>query len=179
MLSRSRRTVSENTALPERPAVDFSAAITAVKAASSYERAELIRDLVDAYRRLHGSVLRFVLMFEDGAQAASSADEPAFRPLQKLLSGLARHGEAAQFPRLRELKRAIKAARLAQQQRDFIFSGSFSNDSMAMRNTIEELERLDAMFVGLCVSYVMERHAPPLVAFVPVDARTIDLKVTT
>ena len=49
-----------------RTAKSFSTTITALKSATDRGRAELIRDVVDAFRRLYGSVLRFVQMFADG-----------------------------------------------------------------------------------------------------------------
>ncbi|WP_431227933.1 hypothetical protein [Burkholderia contaminans] len=41
-----------------------------------------------------------------------------------------------------------------------MFSDSFSNDPAAMRDAVAALERVDVLFVGLCVEYVMARHAP-------------------
>ncbi|WP_256946774.1 MULTISPECIES: hypothetical protein [Burkholderia] len=40
-----------------------------------------------------------------------------------------------------------------------MFSDSFSNDPAAMRDAVAALERVDVLFVGLCVEYVIARHA--------------------
>lgn len=151
--------VSDRSFWPDEPAGDLVSTITALKPASDLERAELIRDVVDAFRRLQNSVLRFVQMFaEDGdAQPASGADALA---LHGLLSILARQAEAAGFERLRELRVAIRNARSAAQRRDVIFSASLSLKAEAMNNVVNEFDRLDATFVGLCVEHVLNRHFP-------------------
>jgi hypothetical protein len=129
-----------------------------VKPASGRGRAELIRDVVDAYRRLYGSVQRFVLMLTDDRLNFAAAGTLGSHSLNQLLSMLAEQASAAAFARLRELKAAIEEARSAEQLRDAIFSDAFSHDLAALRKVVAELERLDAAFIGLCVGHVLEQH---------------------
>jgi hypothetical protein len=138
----------------------LSSTLVAVKPASERGRAELIRDVVDAYRRLYGSVQRFVLMLTDHQPLnLASAGTLGSHSLNQLLSILAEQARAAAFVRLRELKASIEEARSAEQLRDAIFSDAASNDLAALRKVVAELERLDTAFIGLCVGHVMEQHA--------------------
>jgi hypothetical protein len=130
-----------------------------VKSASERGRAELIRDVVDAYRRLYGSVQRFVLMLTDDQLNFASVGTLGSHSLNRLLSILAEQANAAAFVRLRDLKTSIEEARSAEQLRDAIFSDASSNDLAALRKVVAELERLDAAFIGLCVGHVLEQHA--------------------
>lgn len=131
--------------------------LTTLRPASGHERAERIRDVVDAFRRLRESVARFNRMF-----AARAGEQPAqaeaSTALQPLLATLARHVDNADFARHRELKRAIRDARRLDKTRDALFSDAFCLDSEAMRKTAAELERLDTAFVGLCVEHVLAQH---------------------
>jgi hypothetical protein len=136
----------------------LSSTIVAVKSASERGRAELIRDVVDAYRRLYGSVQRFVLMLTDDQLNFASVGTSGSHSLNQLLSILAEQAKAAAFVRLRDLKASIEEARSAEQLRDAIFSDAFSNDLAALRKVVAELERLDAAFIGLCVGHVLDRH---------------------
>ncbi|MFC6313689.1 hypothetical protein, partial [Paraburkholderia dipogonis] len=138
---------------------ELSSTIVAVKSASERGRAESIRDVVDAYRRLYGSVQRFVLMLTDDQLNFASVGTSGSHSLNQLLSILAERARAAGFARLRDLKAAIEEARCAEQLRDAIFSDTFSNDLAALRKVVAELEGLDAAFVGLCVGHVLETHA--------------------
>lgn len=156
---RSRSTLSESPERRERPAKGFSTTITALKSATDRGRAELIRDVVDAFRRLYGSVLRFVQMFADGQGSFLSAGSSGSHSFSQLLAILAEQGKANHFRRLDELRAAIEEARSAEQLRDAIFSDAYSNDRAALRKVAAALERLDATFVGLCVEHVLEQHA--------------------
>ncbi|WP_258879088.1 hypothetical protein [Paraburkholderia sp. BL6669N2] len=147
---------------------ELSSTIVAVKAASERGRAESIRDVVDAYRRLYGSAQRFVLMLTDDPLNFASVGTSGSHSLNQLLSILAERAGAAAFARLRDLKAAIEEARCAEQLRDAIFSDTFSNDLAALRKVVAELERLDAAFVGLCVGHVLEQHACAASATSPV-----------
>lgn len=158
-LTRSRPPLAKASQPHRRPAKDLSMSITALKSAPDRARAEQIRDVVDAFRRLYGSVQRFVLMFADGQGTLASVGMPGSHPLNQLLSMLAVQGKAAGFRRSHELRAAIEDARGAEQLRDAIFSDADSNDPAALRKAAIELERLDATFVGLCVEHVMEQHA--------------------
>lgn len=140
-------------------ASEISSTIVAVKSASGRGRAESIRDVVDAYRRLYGSVQRFVLMLTGEQLNFASVGTSGSHSLNQLLSVLADHAKAACFARLRDLKAAIEDARPAEQLRDAIFADASSNDVPALRKVVTELERLDAAFVGLCVGHVLEQHA--------------------
>jgi hypothetical protein len=137
----------------------LSSTIVAVKSASERGRAELIRDVVDAYRRLYGSVQRFVLMLTDDQLNFASVGTLGSHSLNQLLSILAEQAKAAAFVRLRDLKASIEEARSAEQLRDAIFSDASRNDLAALRKVVAELERLDAAFIGLCVGHVLEQHA--------------------
>lgn len=158
---RSRSTLSGPAERFERSPNELSSTIVAVKPASERGRAELIRDVVDAYRRLYGSVLRFVLMLTDDQLNFASVGTSGSHSLNQLLSILAEQAKAAAFVRLRELQAAIEESRSAEQLRDAIFSDAFSNDLNALRKVVAALERLDTAFVGLCVGHVLEQHARP------------------
>jgi len=119
----------------------------------------LIRDVVDAYRRLYGSVQRFVSMLTDDRLNFASVGTSGSHSLNQLLSVLAEEARAAAFVRLRELKASIEEARSAEQLRDAIFSDIYSNDLVALRKVVAELERLDTAFIGLCVGHVLDRHS--------------------
>ncbi|HTH60306.1 MAG TPA: hypothetical protein VL689_09125 [Paraburkholderia sp.] len=155
------RSRSNLSAAGQRAANEISSAIVAVKSASERGRAESIRDVVDAYRRLYGSVQRFVTMLAGDQLSFKPIGTPGSHSLNQLLSILAEHARTASFARLRELKTTIEEARLAQPLRDMIFSDAFSNDPPALRRVVTELDRLDAVMVGLCVAHVLEQHATP------------------
>jgi predicted methyltransferase len=150
---------------PKLSSRDFSATITALKSAPDRARAEMIRDVVDAFRRLHGSVQRFVVML--GEPPSGSA--PGALSFNRLLSVLAEQGKLTGFKRLHELKSAIKEARSAERLRDAIFSDAYSDNPAALREVAAQLDRLDATFVGLCVEHVMEEHARSELVSSPAD----------
>ncbi|SDR31797.1 hypothetical protein SAMN05443245_4566 [Paraburkholderia fungorum] len=156
---RSRSPLSDPARRGRQVANEISSTIVAVKSASERGRAESIRDVVDAYRRLYGSVQRFVLMLTGDQLNFAAVGTTGSHSLNQLLSILADHAKAASFARLRDLKAAIEDARSAEQLRDAIFSDASSNDVSALRKVVTELERLDATFVGLCVGHVLEQHA--------------------
>ncbi|WP_322094428.1 hypothetical protein [Paraburkholderia bannensis] len=133
------------------------ASITTLRPASGHDRAERIRDVVDAFRRLRESVARFNRMFATraGEQPARAENDTALQPL---LTTLARHIDPASFARHRELKRAIRDARRLDKTREALFSDAFCLDTEAMRKTAAELDRLDTAFVGLCVEHVLAQH---------------------
>ncbi|PRY08768.1 hypothetical protein [Paraburkholderia sp. BL25I1N1] len=165
---RSRSILSAPAGRLGRSPNELSSTIVAVKAASERGRAESIRDVVDAYRRLYGSVQRFVLMLTDDPLNFASVGTSGSHSLHQLLSILAERASAAAFARLHDLKAAIEEARCAEQLRDAIFCDTFSNDLTALRKVVAELERLDAAFVGLCVGHVLEQHARAASATSPV-----------
>jgi hypothetical protein len=148
---------------PAGVASSIAATLVAVRPASGRGRAELIRDVVDAYRRLYNSVQRFVRTLSGAAAGptpvpAAAQSSAGSASLNQLLSLLADQADAATFVRLRELKAAIGEARSADQLRDSIFSDALSNDLVALRKVVTALERLDSVFVGLSVEHALERH---------------------
>ena len=151
MLTRTRLTPSIDAPALEAAQSGYGATIITVKAARDHERAESIRDLVDAHRRLQGSVLRFLSLFVARA-------EP--QPLEALVGLLEKKARAAGFARMRELSAAVQAAREAARQREWLFSDSFGTDAPALREAARALERLDATLVGLCVEHVLHKSAP-------------------
>jgi hypothetical protein len=138
----------------------LSTKISTLKPLSGDVRAQQIRDVVDGFRRLRSSVTRFVQMFAATRNSALAADGLSSASLRELLGMLASEAQAARFARLRELKIAIRQARVLERTRDAVFSESFSTDPTAMRETVTALERVDAILVGLCVEHVLERHKP-------------------
>jgi hypothetical protein len=136
----------------------LSAKISTLKPLAADVRAQQIRDVVDAFRRLRSSVVRFVQMFASTRSSASADDDLAATSLRELLSILATEARAAHFARQRELKLAIRQARLLERTRDAVFSETFSTDPHAMREAVTALERVDAILVSLCVEHVLERH---------------------
>ena len=141
---------------------NLSVAITSLNSARDPERAEAIREVVDAFRNLRASVARFVLMLEDIRGNARSLEATTDQSLGDLLSSLEDHARALGFSPLDDLTLAIEAARSAEQQRDLVFQSSpgsgSGSDTVSLQHVARGLERLDASFVGLCVEHVLERH---------------------
>ncbi|MDR0246679.1 MAG: hypothetical protein LBJ65_34225 [Burkholderia sp.] len=135
--------------------------ISALKPLSSDARAQQVTDVVDAFRRLRGSIVRFIRMFSAAHTGAMPDDALSALGFRELLATLEHEARAARFTRLPDLERAIGHARGLERTRDDVFSESFSNDPAAMRDAVAALERVDVLFVGLCVESVMARHAPP------------------
>jgi hypothetical protein len=136
-----------------RAADGSEAMITALRPASGHERAELIRDVIDAFARLRDSLGRLNRLFAPDANCA-----PAGASLLPLLATLAPHGQHAGSSRQRELRHAIRDARQLDRTRDALFSDAFCRDMQAMRHTLAELERLDVLFVGLAIEHVLAQH---------------------
>lgn len=138
-------------------AVPATFTFTILRPASGHERAEQIRDVIDAFRRLRESIDRFNRLFAADASESPPRGESG-ASLQPLLAVLARRVDGARFARHRELKRAIRDARRLDKTRDALFSDAFCLDTEAMRRTAAELERLDTAFVRLGVGHVLARH---------------------
>ncbi|HXZ09692.1 MAG TPA: hypothetical protein VEI25_16705 [Paraburkholderia sp.] len=142
--------------------VEFAETITPLRVSGDRQRAELIRDVVDAFARLRGSVSRFIAMLAPDAAPESSASplnlaaQPTFAALLSVLASQARQSK---FERLRELDDVIERARLAEVHRDVIFLQPPVASEVALRGAAAELERLDAAFIGLCVEHVLDCHA--------------------
>ncbi|WP_176051428.1 hypothetical protein [Burkholderia sp. BCC1644] len=135
--------------------------IRALKPLSSDARAQQVTDVVDAFRRLRGSIVRFIRMLSSAHADAMPDEALSALGFRELLATLEHEARAARFTRLPDLERAIGQARGLERTRDDVFSDSFSNDPAAMRDAVAALERVDVLFVGLCVESVMARHAPP------------------
>jgi hypothetical protein len=138
---------------------DYSATIQPLKTTPDHERAELIRAVVDAYRRLQDSVRRFLLMLTDALPGVRPGEALASASFDDSLTLLAQHAKAVGFGRLIELTEAIEAARSAEERRNVVFSSGSSHDAAALCAAAATLERLDALFVGLCVDHVLETHS--------------------
>ncbi|WP_244108660.1 hypothetical protein [Burkholderia anthina] len=138
------------------PAPTLTRGISALRPLPSDGRAQQVTDVVDAFRRLRGSVMRFIRLF-----SAATDDTLSALSLRELLATLEGDARAARFTRLSALERAIGQARSLERTRDDVFSDAFSNDPAAMRNAVAALERVDVLLVGLCVEHVMERHLQP------------------
>jgi len=137
---------------------DLSVAITPLNTARDPERTEAIREVVDAFRNLRASVVRFVLMLEDIRGNARTLDSTTGLPFGELLSSLEDHARALDFGRLDDLTFAIETARTAEKQRDQVFLAAPGSGTIGLQQVARSLERLDATFVGLCVEHVLERH---------------------
>lgn len=140
----------------------FAGKITPLRPAEDGRRAELIRDVVDAFVRLRGSVFRFTAMLARDAAAeppASAPSQPIAPSFGTLLASLAHRARQAEFARLSELDQIIERAAQAEVQRDVIFLQSPAASEVMLRSAATKLERLDAAFIGLCVEHVIERHA--------------------
>ncbi|WP_118185630.1 hypothetical protein [Paraburkholderia phosphatilytica] len=143
----------------------FAGTITPLKMARDRRRAESIRDVVDAYRRLNESVCRFIAMLSMSAIGQSALPEPdnaaATRtmPFALLLSTLEARAMRASFGGLAQLRRVIAEARHAEQHRDVIFAPPVDATETQLRRAAAALDRLDAAFVGLCVSHVLAQRA--------------------
>ncbi len=138
---------------------EFAGKITPLRLAEDRQRAERIRDVVDAFARLRGSVSRFVAMLARDAGTVSSVDMTAQQPFLMLLASLRSHAQKAKFGRLRELNRVIERAMSAEAHRDVIFMQSPLASEAALHDAATALERLDAALIGLCVKHVLACHA--------------------
>ena len=78
----------------------------AVAGSATGPLADFAADVVDAFRRLYGSVSRFVLMLTDDQARFASVGTSGSHSLNQLLSILAEQAKAVAFVRLRELKAA-------------------------------------------------------------------------
>nr|WP_082664676.1 hypothetical protein [Burkholderia ambifaria] len=137
------------------PTPTLTRKISTLRPLPSDGRAQQVTDVVDAFRRLRGSVMRFIRVFS----AATDDTLPALS-LRDLLAMLERDARAARFTRLSDLERAIGLAHDLERTRDDVFSDAFSNDPAAMCDAVAALERVDVLLVGLCVEHVIERHMP-------------------
>lgn len=136
----------------------LSAAITPLNTARDPEHTVAIREVVDAFRNLHASVARFVLMLEDLLGDARSLEATTAQSLGELLSSLYDHASASGFVRIDDLRFAIETARSAEQQRDLVFQVTPGSGTEGLQRVARGFQRLDATFVGLCVEHVLEQH---------------------
>lgn len=149
---------------------ELSSRIVAVRRRDDAQRAALIVDVVDAFARLRGSLLRFVALFADGAAAPANHAGPAVqghdtRRFDMLLAALAVSAKRARFRRLTDLQHLIDRVARAETFRDVIFAGPPVAGPAALREAALSLERLDAELVGMCVEHVLEsQRRDPLAA---------------
>jgi hypothetical protein len=136
----------------------LSGPITPLNTARDPEHTAAIRQVVDAFRNLHASVARFVLMLEDLLGDARSLEATTGQSLGELLSSLYDHARAIGFVRLDDLRFAIETARSAEQQRDLVFQVTPGSGTENLQRVARGFQRLDAAFVGLCVEHVLEQH---------------------
>lgn len=153
------------------------ATFTILRPSSGQARAEQIRDVIDAFRRLRESIGRFNRLFvTDAGEPPPRADSGA--SLQPLLTVLARRVDGVDFTRRSELKRAIRDARRLDKTRDALFSDTFCLDTEAMRQTVAELERLDTAFVRLGIGYVLAQHLEGARVATSATVATVDTEAT-
>ena len=119
--------------------------IHALRPLSSDARAQQVTDVVDAFRRLRGSVVRFIRMFSAAHAEGRPDDALSAMGFRELLSTLEDAARAARFTRLPELERVIGHARRLGTHARRRVSDSFSNDPAAMRDAVAALERVDAV----------------------------------
>jgi hypothetical protein len=136
----------------------LSGAITPLNTARDPDHTAAIREVVDAFRNLHASVARFVLMLEDLLGDARSLEATSGQTLGELLSLLYDHARALGFVRIDDLSFAIETARSAEQQRDLVFQVTPGSGTEGLQRVARGFQRLDATFVGLCVEHVLEQH---------------------
>jgi hypothetical protein len=137
---------------------DLSITITPLKASRNPERMDAIGAVVDSFRNLHASVVRFVLMLEDARGSMTSSQAASELGLTDLLTRLEKNARALGFSRMQDLTAAIESAQTVEQERELIFSASLGADLGRLRKLAQHWERLDATFVGLCVGHVLEHH---------------------
>ena len=136
----------------------LSGAITPLNTARDPDHTAAIREVVDAFRNLHASVARFVLMLEDLLGDARTLEVTSGQTLGELLSSLYDHARALGFVRIDDLRFAIETARSAEQQRDLVFQVTPGSGTEGLQRVARGFHRLDATFVGLCVEHVLEQH---------------------
>ncbi|WP_186288935.1 hypothetical protein [Burkholderia gladioli] len=154
---------------------ELSARIVPVRRRDDTERAALIVDVVDAFARLRGSLVRFVALFADAQPpaaypaAAAHAGHAAVdsRRFDVLLAALVLSAERARFRRLAELRGLVERVTRAETFRDVIFAPPPSAGPAALREAALSLERLDAELIGLCVEHVLESRTRDTLAAAP------------
>jgi hypothetical protein len=146
------------TSLSASPDRNLSSTITPLNSSRNSERTNAIGAVVDGFRNLRASVVRFISMLDDLRGAPAPRQELADRPLSELLPLLEKNARAVNFGQLDDLMSAIATAYTAEQQRDLIFSASLGDDVVRLQEVARNWERLDAIFVGLCVEHVLEAH---------------------
>ncbi|MEQ5843997.1 hypothetical protein N0A02_31545 [Paraburkholderia acidicola] len=136
----------------------FAGKIMPLRPTGDRRRADSIRDVVDAFTRLRGSVARFVETLARSRGVELSIDIKGSPSFSVLLSSLRSQAEQADFPRLSDLNAFIERAALAEALRDVIFQ-SPAVDQSVLREAAAALDRLDAAFIALCIGHVLERYA--------------------
>jgi hypothetical protein len=143
---------------PASPNRTLSGTITPLNCSRNSERTNAIGAIVDGFRNLRASVVRFISMLDDLRGAPAPREDLADCPLNELLPLLEKNARAVGFGQIDDLMMAIETAYTAEQQRDLIFSASLGDDIVRLQEIARNWERLDAIFVGLCVEHVLQAH---------------------
>jgi hypothetical protein len=147
-------------ASPIAPDRNLSSTITPLNSSLSRnsERTNAIGAIVDGFRNLRASVVRFISMLDDLRGGTTPREDLADHPLSELLPLLEKNARAVDFGQIDDLMSAIETAYTAEHQRDLIFSASLGDDIVRLQEIARNWERLDAIFVGLCVEHVLQAH---------------------
>lgn len=137
---------------------DISARITPLASSRDSTRDAAIATVVDSFRNLSASVARFVLMFSDARGLVANPPDFSTMALSGLLELLEKRARGVHFDRMEELLQVTKTARLAEKERDALFFVPMQDDLSHLRMLAQRWARLDAMFVALCVDYVLEEN---------------------
>jgi hypothetical protein len=131
----------------------------AITARSSVHRdtAAAVSEVVDAFRQLRGSVVRFLRMLDETAPAGVARTTPA-ASFDDLLASLMRRAGTTGFGQLSELTSLADFARSANQRKDVIFEDVTSRDAVALISLAGEIREIDARLVGLCVEHALMLH---------------------
>jgi hypothetical protein len=130
----------------------------AITARSSAHRdtAAAVSEIVDAFRQLRGSVVRFVRMLDTPPAGVVLATPAA--SFDELLIRLMQRAKAKGFVPLSDLASLVDSARSANERKDMIFEDVTAQDTAALNTMAEEIRALDASLVGLCVEHALLLH---------------------
>jgi hypothetical protein len=127
------------------------------KSSVHHDTAAAVSEVVDAFRQLRGSVMRFLRMLDETVQAGVAWTTPV-ASFDDLLASLMHRAETTGFGQLSELASLTDDARSANQRKDVIFEDVTSRDAAALNSLAREIRALDAHLVGLCVEHAMVLH---------------------
>src|ERR1700722_16779832 len=133
------------TSLSASPDRKLSSPITPLNSSRNSERTNAIGAIVDGFRNLRASVVRFISMLDDLRGGSTPREDLADRPLSELLPLLEKNARAVDFGQIDDLMSAIETAYTAEHQRDLIFSASLGDDIVRLQEIARNWERLDAI----------------------------------